>query len=120
MNNSICSALLISHKLYADNKRAVAINNSHKFIFRSTFFLTISALFYTNTFDYFIFQKTVHLLLIKLYHIVNLFSIHLYCKGQIREFDSYISQKIAAGRIKPAFFMSFFVFIYVILCYCVI
>ena len=78
MDNSICSALLISHKLYADNKRAVAINNSHKFIFRSTCFLTISALFYTNTFNYFIFQKTVHLLLIKLYHIVNLFSIHIY------------------------------------------
>ena len=57
MNNSICSALLISHKLYADNKRAVAINNSHKFVFRSTFFLTISALFYTNTFDYFVFKK---------------------------------------------------------------
>ena len=41
-------------------------------------------------------------------------------KSLVREFDSYISQKIAAGRIKPAFFMSFFVFIYVILCYCVI
>ena len=44
-----------------------------------------------------------------------------YYKQSTREFDSWISEKVPAGRIKPAFFVSnFFVFIYCILLQCVV
>ena len=33
-----------------------------------------------------------------------------------REFDSCVIQKVLAGRIKPAFFMSNFPFFYVLVC----
>lgn len=35
---------------------------------------------------------------------------------EIREFDSLILEKALAGRIKPAFFMSNFMFLYVLVC----
>ena len=124
-----CSLLFLATLIYYHNH--LCLSTTFLFYFASLWsgLLSLtcdSSLIITNhnSFVNIFFDKKLHFFLSKItilflsykWHRHSAVSMPFSTDCNAREFDSWIFKKVIAGRIKPAFFMSNFLFLYVLVC----